>query len=128
MKNDPKEILEKDYFNDLKRIKETIRLNQNKAMVYVNSRMIMTYYEIGRIINKRKTWGSKYIQKLSQDLAEYGKGYSYESLKKMSLFASTFKEGKFGLQAATQIPWWTLITIITKSHSHEEMLYYINET
>ena len=32
-----KEIIEKDYFNDLKKIKETIRINQNKAMVYVNS-------------------------------------------------------------------------------------------
>ena len=36
-------ILETDYFNDLNKIKETIRQNQNKAMVYVNSQMIMTY-------------------------------------------------------------------------------------
>ena len=55
-------ILEKDYFNDLKKIKETIRINQNKAMVVVNSAMILTYYEIGTIINQRKTWGSKYIK------------------------------------------------------------------
>ena len=51
-----KEMLEKDYFNDLIKIKETIRQNQNKAMVVVNSKMIMTYYEIGTIINERKTW------------------------------------------------------------------------
>ena len=50
-----------DYANDLKQIKETIRQNQNKAMVVVNSAMIMTYYQIGTIINKRKTWGSKNI-------------------------------------------------------------------
>ena len=56
------EIVMKDYFNDLNRIKETIKLNQSKAMVYVNSQMIMTYYEIGTIINERKTWGSKYIK------------------------------------------------------------------
>ena len=48
-----KEMLEKDYFNDLNKIKETIRQNQNKAMVYVNSQMIMTYYQIGTIINER---------------------------------------------------------------------------
>ena len=65
-----KEMLEKDYFNDLNKIKETIRQNQNKAMVYVNSQMIMTYYEIGTIINQRKTWGSKYIQNLASDLKE----------------------------------------------------------
>ena len=51
-----KEILFNDYLSDLNKIKETIRQNQNKAMVYVNSQMILTYYEIGTIINKRKTW------------------------------------------------------------------------
>lgn len=49
-------IVEKDYLNDLKQIKETIRTNQNKAMVVVNSAMILTYYEIGTIINQRKVW------------------------------------------------------------------------
>ena len=61
-------IFEKYYFNDLQKIKETIKTNQAKAMVVVNSAMIMTYYEIGTIINKRKTWGSKYIQNLANDL------------------------------------------------------------
>lgn len=55
--------LDKDYFNDLQKIKETIKQNQNKAMVYVNSQMILTYYQIGTIINKRKTWGGQNIFK-----------------------------------------------------------------
>ena len=46
-------IFEKDYFNDLRKIKETIKTNQAKAMVVVNNSMIMTYYEIGTIINKK---------------------------------------------------------------------------
>ena len=49
-------IIEKEYLKDLQQIKETIRTNQNKAMVVVNSTMIMTYYEIGTIINQRKQW------------------------------------------------------------------------
>lgn len=100
---DKKEIdaLEKDYLN---KIKETIRINQNKAVVVVNSAMIMTYYEIGTIINKRKAWGNKYIQKLFNDLKEYGKGFSYESLKKMSQFANEFTREEIRLQPATQIP------------------------
>ena len=68
-------IIEKDYLTDLNKIKETIRTNQAKAMVVVNSAMIMTYYEIGTIINQRKVWGNKYIERLSNDLKEYGKGY-----------------------------------------------------
>ena len=123
------ELFEKNYFNDLQEIKETIRTNQNKAMVIVNSAMIMTYYEIGTIINKRKTWGSKYIKNLANDLKEYGKGYSYEQLKRMSHFANEFSTQEIRSQPVTQIPWSTLITVImAKSSSHEEMLWYINET
>ena len=129
MKNEEtNQFLEKDYFNDLKLIKETIRLNQNKAMVVVNSVMIMTYYKIGTIINERKTWGSKYIEKLSNDLSEYGRGYSYDQLKRMAQFANEFKLDEIRAQPVPQIPWGTLIVIMRKSKSHEEMLFYINAT
>ena len=37
-------IIEKDYLTDLNKIKETIKTNQAKAMVVINSAMIMTYY------------------------------------------------------------------------------------
>ena len=67
-------IIEKDYLTDLNKIKDTIKTHQNKAMVGVNSAMIMTYYEIGTIINQRKVWGNKYIERLSNDLKDYGKG------------------------------------------------------
>ena len=127
-KEETNQFLEKDYFNDLQKIKETIKINQHKAMVVVNSAMIMTYYKIGTIINERKTWGSKYIQNLANDLKEYGKGYSYSNLKFMSQYASEFSNDKIGLQLASQIPWFTIIIIMQKSKSHEEMLFYINET
>ena len=127
-KEETNQFLEKDYFNDLQKIKETIKLNQNKAMVVVNSAMIMTYYKIGTIINERKTWGSKYIQNLANALKEYGKGYSYENLYRMSKFASEFDENEIVSQPATQIPWFTIISIMQKSKSHEEMIFYINET
>ncbi len=122
------ELIDKDYLADLSKIKETIRANQNKAMFIVNSAMIMTYYEIGTIINQRKTWGSKYIQKLSEDLKEYGKGYSYENLHRISRFAREFPRKEIMSQPATQIPWFTIVIIMSKSKSHEEMLWYINQT
>ena len=122
------EVIEKDYFHDLQEIKEAIRTNQNKAMVVVNSAMIMTYYEIGTIINKRKTWGSKYIKNLANDLKEYGKGYSKRNLQFMSQFANNFTKNDIVKQVASQIPWFTIVVIMQKSSSHEKMLWYINET
>ena len=120
--------LDKDYFNDLQKIKETIKQNQNKAMVYVNSQMILTYYQIGTIINKRKTWGSKYIQNLANDLKEYGTSYSSRNLEFMSQLASNISVNEFAKQPVSEIPWGTIIIIMQKSKSHEEMLWYINET
>ena len=121
-------ILEKDYLNDLSKIKETIRTNQNKAMVVVNSAMIMTYYEIGTIINKRKIWGNKYIERLSNDLKEYGKGFSIRNLHNMRKFSEEFSIDEILHQLGAQIPWRTIVEIMQKSNSHEEMLWYINQT
>ena len=128
IKEQKNEVIEKDYFHDLQEIKEAIRTNQNKAMVVVNSAMIMTYYEIGTIINKRKTWGSKYIKNLANDLKEYGKGYSKRNLQFMSQFANNFTKNDIVKQVASQIPWFTIVVIMQKSSSHEKMLWYINET
>ena len=129
IKEQENEVIEKDYFKDLQEIKEAIRTNQNKAMVIVNSTMIMTYYEIGTIINKRKTCGSKYIKNLANDLKEYGKGYSYENLYRMSKVSEEFSNEEIMSHPVTQIPWSTLVTVImAKSSTHEEMLWYINET
>ena len=91
-------------------------------MVVVNSAMIITYYEIGTIINKRKIWGSKYIKNLANDLKEYGKGYSYENLYRMSLFAREFNKSEIFSHPVREIQWSTLtIIIMTKSFSHEEL-------
>mgnify|MGYP003304847521 CR=1 FL=1 len=122
-------IIDAYYFNDLNKIKETIKTNQAKAMVVVNSAMIMTYYEIGAIINQRKTWGSKYIETLAIDLKEYGNSYSSRNLHYMAQFSNEFTKDEIMQQPVAQIPWGTLVTVIMpKSSSHEEMLWYINET
>lgn len=97
-------------------------------MVVVNSAMIMTYYEIGTIINQRKRWGNKYIERLSNDLKEYGKGYSISNLKYMMQFANEFTINEISHQVGGHIPWRTIIEIMQKSNSREEMIWYINQT
>ena len=109
------DVINSDYIDDLNKIKETIKQNQNKAMVIVNSAMIMTCYEIGTIINSRKTWGSKYIQKLSADLKEYGKGYSVRNLQLMIKVSKEFSIEEIMHQVGAQIPWRTIIEIMQKS-------------
>ena len=122
-------IIEKEYLKDLQQIKDTIRTNQNKAMVVVNSTMIMTYYEIGTIINQRKQWGNKYIKRLSIDLKEYGSGYSAQNLKYMVKLVNEFTEDEICHQLGDQlIPWRTLVEILYRCPTKEEKKYYINQT
>ena len=120
-------IIEKDYLKDLQKIKDTIKHSQNKAMVIVNKTMVIAYYEIGTIINQRKTWGNKYLQKLAIDLKNYN-GMSLANLKRMSLIAKTFTPDEISSQPVSQIPWATLLTLIHKTSTHEELLWYANYT
>ena len=121
------ELIDKNYLSDLQEIKESIRENRNKALVVVNTAMIVTYHRVGTIINRRKKWGNKYVQRLAEDLKEYGRGFSYDQLKRMSRFAAIFSEQEIRAQLAPQIPWMTIVEIMNKSSSKEEMLWYINQ-
>jgi hypothetical protein len=116
-----------EYFNDLTKIKEMIAKNRSKAMVIVNNAMIITYYQIGTIINQRKTWGNKYIEMLASDLKEYGKGYSTDRLKRMARFVSYFSENEISAQVVHQIPWSTIIELMRLFSSKEEALCYVNQ-
>ena len=111
------EIIEKEYFEDLQEIKEIIKKNRNKAMVVVNSAMIISYYETGVVINKRKKWGNKYIERLANDLKEH-KGYSKQNLYRMSQLANEFSYNEIFSQPGGQIPWRAIIEIMGKCHSH----------
>ena len=119
--------IEESYLVDLQTIKETIRESRYKTLVVVNSAMIVTYYKIGSVINERKEWGNKYVQRLANDLKEFGKGYSFDNLMKMMQFASIFGQDEILLQPVTKIPWSTIIQIMSKSSSKEEMFWYINQ-
>ena len=123
-----KNNIDNNYLKELQRIKDTIRSNQNKAMVIVNTQMILTYYEIGSIINKNKSWGNKYIQRLSEDLKDYGKGYSFRNLQYMRKLADLFTKDEIVQQVVAQIPWSSILQIMSHSKSKEEMMWYISKT
>ena len=94
----------KEYFETLNIIKDSIKETYNQSLVYVNSKLIMNYYEIGRTINEKKIWGNSFILQLAKDLSEFGKGYSKRNLEYMAKFADTFSEKEIAQQPAAQIP------------------------
>jgi hypothetical protein len=59
------------YADLLGRIKQRIRQGQTRAMLSANAEMIMTYWDIGRMIQERQVregWGTSVIPRLARDL------------------------------------------------------------
>ena len=65
----------------------------------------------------RQGWGTKVIDRLSADLREEfpdTKGFSSRNLKYMKHFAEKCPDFRIGQQSAAQLPWFHIVTLITK--------------
>lgn len=117
--------------NDLK---ERIRHSQVKAALAVNRELVLLYWHIGKEIIQRQQqegWGSKVIQRLSDDLRKTFpsmKGLSSRNLKYMRAFAENWPEEEFVHQLGAQIPWKHNCTLMDKIKDREQRLWYINKT
>ena len=120
-------INEQEYLEELNIIDKRIEETYRQVYAYSNPKLIMLYYDIGVYINKHKTWGSEYVKRLSQDL-KHRKGMSYENLYRMAKLSNEFTYEEIMSQAATQIPWFTLVTIMSKCSTKESRLWYIQKT
>lgn len=74
-----------------------IETAKGETAVYVNAKISILYWNIGNIINSeflqkgRADYGSEIIATLSQQLTKnYGRGYSYSALTRMSKIANCF--------------------------------------
>jgi hypothetical protein len=61
--------------------------------------------------------GNKFIQRLANNLKDYGKGYSYEQFKKMPQFEHFFSENEIRSHPVTQIALSTLSSVIIQKSS-----------
>ena len=120
-------INEKEYVDELNIIDKRIEETYRQVYAYSNPKLIMLYYDIGRYINKHKTWGSEYVKRLSNDL-KHRKGMSYPNLYRMSQLVENFTMDEIVSQAVIQIPWGHIVTIMSKCESKESRLWYINKT
>ncbi|MDF2964742.1 MAG: hypothetical protein K0Q51_130 [Rickettsiaceae bacterium] len=120
----------KDFLEDLK---TRIRTSQLKAARAVNIELVHLYWHIGsEILNRQRNqgWGSKVINKLSHDLSNLFpgiKGYSVTNLKYMKLVAENFTKEEISQQAADQLPWFHLVTILVHTKTVEERNFYIHK-
>ncbi len=122
------------YSNFLIGLKLRIRSAQSKAALAVNQQMIHLYHEIGiEILNRQnqEKWGSKIIDRLALDLKEAFpnlKGFSSRNLKYMRQFAEKCPDLTIGQQPAAQLPWFHIVTILTKIDRAEHREWYAQQS
>ena len=121
----------KEYFETIESIKNEIKSAQYKAAVSVNRELIMLYYNIGKVINAHKTWGSKFIDNLAADIKlsfPNTTGYSARNLKYMAKFAATYPDIEFVQTVSAQIPWSHNTVILDKVKDADQRVCYIQKT
>ena len=73
-----------EYLATIEQVKQEIKAAQYKAAVHINTELIMLYYNIGCVINAHKSWGSKFVDNLAQDIKmefPQSTGYSVRNLR-----------------------------------------------
>ena len=121
----------KEYFSVIETIKNEIKTAQYRASLSVNRELVLLYYNIGKVINKHKRWGNKFVENLAVDIKlEFpnAKGYSVRNLKYMAKFASTYDDSKFVQMVSAQIPWSHNVTIMEKIKIEKQREWYIKKT
>ena len=121
----------KEYFETIESIKKEIKSAQYKAAVSVNRELIMLYYNIGKVINAHKTWGSKFIDNLAADIKlsfPNTTGYSARNLKYMAKFAAMFEDAEIVQAVLAQLTWYHNMALMDKTQDTEQYVWYAQET
>lgn len=120
-----------DYPAWLADLKDRIHVAQQRAAWSVNREMVLLYWQIGRDIldrQSREGWGTKVIDRLSQDLRSAFpdmKGFSPRNLKYMRAFAQAWPDLEFVQETLARLPWYHQITLLDKLSTPEERRWYL---
>ena len=127
-------LLPDDYADWISNLKKRIAGARQKIVLSANKEQIQLYHEIGRDIlekQNRQGWGAKVIERISADLRDAFpemKGFSTSNLKYMRFFAQECPDIKIGQQSADQLPWFHIVTLITKITDSAIREWYARET
>jgi len=123
-------LLPEGYADWLNQLKTDISHTQQKAVQTVNQALVQLYLRIGQKIlqqQQQQGWGAKVIERLASDLRDafpQMRGWSSSNLKYMRFFAQHCPNGLIGQQAADQLPWFHVVTLLTKIDDSQQREWY----
>ena len=119
-----------EYFKILEDIKTRIRAAQYRAIMGANREQIVVNWNIGKTIIVKSQWGNKFIDNLARDIKlEFPgiKGYSVRNLKYMRKFAEFIDDPEIVQRVSAQFSWSHNTTLMDKTKSLAEYLWYADE-
>ena len=126
----PGAAVERSYGAALQAAKAAIQAARTRAVLAVNSELIVLYWDLGRLIADRQAaegWGTKVIDRLSGDLrAEYPTmtGLSPRNLRYMRSFATAWPDHAMVQQVAANLPWGHHLLLLDKLTEAGEREWY----
>jgi predicted nuclease of restriction endonuclease-like (RecB) superfamily len=121
----------KEYLSIVDSIKSQIKTAQYKAVMSVNSELLLLYWNVGSTINAHSEWGNKFIENLARDIKlefPQSTGFSVRNLKYMAKFAKTWSNVKFVQRYVAQIPWRHNIAIMDKVKDEKQREWYVRKS
>ena len=124
------QLIPADYATWLTDLKSRIQRARSQAALAANHELVHLYHHIGSQIlarQDRQGWGAKVIDRLAADLrAAFPdmKGLSASNLKYMKFFANLCPGLLIGQQAADQLPWFHIVTLLTKVPDPDQREWY----
>lgn len=123
------EIYEDSLFQS---VKELIIQSREKMFRVANSTLLLTYWQIGKLIvedeqkgKERAEYGKYTLKNLSKRLTlEFGKGFDYTNLSNMRKFYTVFPI----VDALRQQLSWTHYRLLIKLDNNQKINYYISES
>ena len=126
-------VLPAEYAAWLADLKRQIASARQRAVLSANAEQIQLYHRIGSEISlrqRRDGWGAKVIDQLAADLADgfpEMKGFSSRNLKYMKYFAENCPDLLIGQQSAAQLPWFHIVTLLTRVTDPSAREWYASE-
>ena len=114
----------------IREIKALIDQGRSQAVAAVNSTLTLTYWHVGRRINKeilmgeRAEYGKQVVQKIAEALVwEYGKGFEVKNLRRMMKFAGVFPGFEIVAPLVRQLSWSHFLTLIPLKSEEARSFY-----
>lgn len=111
-------------------LKKVIEQGRNKAVATVNSVLTVTYWQVGKRINKevlqgqRAEYGKLLVETVAKELVLlYGKSFETRNLRRMMQFASVLLDFEIVVPLARQLSWSHFLTLIPLK-SDEARIFY----